>query len=93
MRLKEFLKEMEDPEERTEPYLDRQTDYDAPPRDDGDDSYDFEDEESNLIGKLIADLSIATHEGGKKLTDVVKDLESQYYRDAAGKEEQLRSMQ
>ena len=54
---------------------------------------DFEDEESNLIGKLIADLSIATHEGGKKLTDVVRDLESQYYRDAAGKEEQLRSMQ
>ena len=53
-----------------------------------------EAEESTAdIGRLIADLSVATHEEGKKLTDVVKDLEQQYYRDARGKEEQLRSMQ
>ncbi len=46
MRLKEFLKEMHPDEERTEPYLDRQTDYNAPPRDDGDDSYDYEETET-----------------------------------------------
>ena len=52
---------MQDPDEnwdeRSEPELDRQTNYDAPPRDDGDDSYDYENEEA-AVQKALEKISI-----------------------------------
>ena len=59
-----------DYDERTEPELDRQTDFNAPPRDDGDDSHDFEEEEY----EVGADDDPVTHRRGKKIVTLA-DLE------------------
>lgn len=72
--------------ERTEPELDRQTDYNAPPRDDGDDSYDMYeqgpgDDEFAHDEDAMIDIGDEDYDSGEDLSDFGGEYygDSQYY--------------